>query len=621
MSVSTTVRCAIDSYISASSPAANYVKSQRLRVGSSGAFMGLLMFYSPAPKGAIIVSAKVYLTQQGTTFSTSTGVEAVRVTSPWAASTVDWYNAPTLATAAPIAGVTTLASGGEQTLWAIDVTQIYQAFANGTANYGLMLQQSTGSNEVDFYASESVHKPYMIIEWSLPPRTPTVLKPAGTNISIQNPVFACDYTDGAGNSAIQSMRVQVSATSNWTTPDWDSGAVAVDHPQLDSSTTSWTGLADAASTYWRACTQDGDGNWSGWSDAVQITRHVKGTLTITGPAQPAGGLDAYGTTGDYTPTFTWSLTGATQRHYRVLVYDVAANTLVVNSGLLAGTVTSWQVPAKKALKDGRNYKMVLRVYDQWVPREDCVNDPGYTVAYRYFNVTPGATATPSALSATTTGAWVDLSITLGGSAPDTFVVERNGVCIATGIVPGTLTQPSSGVYSWRDWTAPADQPLTYVVRADVNGVLSAGGPSATITPVIEGVWIGDPATGTQIQLAGTGISHSVTDEDEVFQPMGNGDVVRAISGLGALVGAADKMIIHSRPTSGFDWKSQEAAMNWVKSHPLRTYRLAWNGFNIPVYIGWVDIAPHINYVQGNPTREVSFKFWQNGELPYALSAN
>ncbi|MGB0383995.1 MAG: Calx-beta domain-containing protein [Ardenticatenaceae bacterium] len=146
-----------------------------------------LRFDSPSlPTGSIITNARAYLYQYVARASSTYNARACRVWQDWGEYTLTWNNQPGVTDCQGYVGVST-ALGWKY--WTI--TTIAQAWQNGTANYGIMLQTSNEYADGGIYWSRDCttsqcsgqQHPYMWIQYTpdtTPPINPTSVNPGCT---------------------------------------------------------------------------------------------------------------------------------------------------------------------------------------------------------------------------------------------------------------------------------------------------------------------------------------------------------------------------------------------------------------------------------------------------------
>lgn len=608
---SSVVRAGVDTWVWATKPKKNFNSGKWLRVALD-AREGLIRLKSPVPKNATVLEAKLVL-QQVDAVSGAHNISARRVTEKWNVNTVTWDRKP------PAGGVTasvTKTGPAADAIWELDVTTILQAVANGEPNYGIRLTSSNG-NEIKFHSMNSSRKrPYLRVTWTTRPDAPTLLQPAFGAVTAAKPILTCDYSDRSGSTDLTALQVQIDPENDFTGGiGWDSGTVPVDVPSLDLAATSYPGLAAGATTYWRVRVQDGDGLWSDWSDSAPISRIAKGTLSITNPAASPNDYVS-----EFTPPIVWSFS-LPQTHAQVRIAPAAnPKKILHDSGKILTSVTSYTVP-KDVLSDNEDYRVTVRAWDN-VEREATPGDPVYVEATRDFAVAYDATVTPpSSLAATVPAGtpWVDLTFARG-TAPDTWTVLRDGIAIETDLETSDLT-PGPGIggqpsWIWRDLTARPEIEHTYQVLAEVNGKLSAGGPTAVVTTTGEAIWLADPVTGATVVLGGLGFDTTQEDYAETYAVIGSTEIVRSVMGLNGLSGSIDDAWLRTR--DGYDWQDLEATIYDFKSRPADQFRLVLADLNIPVVLGNVKVAPAPSTMTGQVIKAVSFTWWQTGEHPFTV---
>lgn len=272
----------------------------------------------PFPLGATITSAKLYLTFAPKPVSGTLSVTASRLKETAKFSKMTYNNRPTsIYPNSAAVGSLTGTWVGANTL-EIDITAQMQAVSDGDKWYGYRLT-STWSNTAwspKFASPQSVtptHRPYVEIEWSDAPDVPTSLSPSGGHVvSTAQPIVRFNYTDVSGDTDLAGAQVQVSASSSFTAPMYDSGQQAVDSPQWDLTGSTFTAV-DGTTYYWRCRVQDGAGLWSGWSAVTSFKYKPLPTVNLINPPD---GADS--SVGDPTPPIIWESAG--QDYYGLALY-------------------------------------------------------------------------------------------------------------------------------------------------------------------------------------------------------------------------------------------------------------------------------------------------------------
>lgn len=601
-----TVRTGIDTWTDSSRPTMEFYGDQYLQVSSSGPTRRAFVYASsPVPRGATVLSAQLVLRARGASSGAKT-LTAQRVSVKKAMSQVNDGNQPAVTGTSFNVAVSTLADKAPVTF---DVTSAVQAFAAGTPNYGFRIASSSTS-VLKFYGFDSAYKPYLQVTWSDAPKKPTDLRPSSAAVGLAEPTLVFNYTDVSGNTNLAACQVQIDPAGNGAAPAFDSGTVATTIPQLDLNDTAYAGLANAATTQWRVRVQDGDGLWSDWSDWVEFSRQDKGAVTITNPAADP---DDY--VSEATPPITWTFSGS-QAKYQVLVASAANPSKTLwDSGVVTGAATSQTVPNGVLTDPQATYRVTVRVYDS-VAREATPGDAVYAWAARDFTYQPDATVTPPSGLTTVDQAPVPRVLLqwTRGTAPDRWEVYRDGRLIASGLAPED-TLVSGTTHQWLDTgPAPTDS-HTYWVRAVVNNKASVSatlvvGPCST-----GGVYLLDPAGDGYVPIAGDdGGSWDMPEEAEVFAVLGASQVVRVVTAMRGLEGSLSGVLVDGY--GGLSDSEAEEALLAVKASPTVVRRLSAGDVNIPVIVGNVTVAPTPVTRSGQVVKDVSFSFWQAGELPF-----
>jgi hypothetical protein len=109
---------------------------------------------------------------------------------------------------------------------------------------------------------------------------------------------------------------------------------------------------------WRVRTTDRDNVVGAWSPDSSFFMYDLPVPTITFPAEAQVITTAQ-------PTFTWTFSatnGRTQASFRVVVTKVSDSSVIADSGVVAGTALSWQIPTPSILVS-TNYSVALTLVD------------------------------------------------------------------------------------------------------------------------------------------------------------------------------------------------------------------------------------------------------------------
>lgn len=476
------LRNAVDTWTNQAANTKNYGDGARLWVGSvtSNIRYSWLFFSRPWPPGSLIISAKLRL-YSGSTVGTSTTFTVQRAASKWGVNRVTYTNQPTVVAGSATKVMATLAPGTEVE---IDVTTLVQGVADGGAWYGFRVASSQTAASHWVHSTQGLigdYRPVLEVTWSLPPEAPENLSPAGGRaVSIAKPVIRSEFRDPDGQDTMNAMRVWFSATKSTVTADADTGAVTTDIPEVDLSTVAainaWAGIGLTTTSY-RVCVQDSNNQWSDWSTWADVIRVAKGTLTMTAPSSGSPVFT------DGSPTITWSLAGATQRAYQVVISRAdRPNDWIWDSGKLTGTATSASVPFGTIVDSSLTYRVRLRVWDT-VDRESTPTDPAMYEITRdvTFSYSAG-TAPVVSFSGTADPDKPEMDFTWTRSAPpDHYQLQRSedGGTTWNYIAEWTGAELSTGGtnYAASDRTAAPYINYQWRMLAVVAGVQSASNPT------------------------------------------------------------------------------------------------------------------------------------------------
>lgn len=401
----------------------------------------------------------------------------------------------------------TKTGGASRTMWEFDVKDILQSVSNGTAWYGFRIEIDSASTSVfQFYGSEgtALYRPEIEVEWSDAPQEPTALIPSqGRHISVPYPTFQTDFVDRSGDTSMAGMRIQISDTEDFTTPDWDSGDFPTTVPEMITDPAhpgyvappggAWGGVSLGGNFWWRAQVKDGAGFWSSYSDPEQVFRTAKLTATLNNPPLS-------GEVSDGTPVIDWTVNTGIQTAFNVVIRD-SLSKIIWASGKATSDATSITVPAGAALKITEGYTVELQLWDD-VSRMTIPNDPTYLSIKRAFSYVFKNTVLPvTGLAAAELGDRPGVELTFNrADMPDRLDIYRGDVLIQSGMAEDFFVSGTS--YRVEDRFAPAHTPSEYRVVAVVNEIGSLNGPTVTITPYIkapyvslvggEGLWLFNP---------------------------------------------------------------------------------------------------------------------------------
>lgn len=440
------------------------------------------------PKGAIVTSAELHLAQQDD-WSGTNHVSARLNLGSWD-SDVTWNTRPTVrSTASDIQAKTSSPAGA---VWVLDVTDDVQDLYSGTIqhNYGWTLRTDNAATAHYLRGRKATSsKPFLLIEYQVTPYVPTELTPHGGAVSVAKPVLTFQSSDN-----MTALQVQIDAAADSVSPDFDSGEVAATGGLLDLSATAYAGLANGATTYWRARAKSA-GGWSKWSTWVDFSREDLDPVTLTSPGV---------TTADTSPPFAWTF-GGTQKSFRADLLLVSGSSVKVlrSSGLRSGADDNWTPDPLTGSYFGKTLRARIRVFDD-VTR---VATPGaHTYSEDIVDFVAGFTATVDPMDSLTATQPVADSpgVLLEGDraagVPDEVAVFHDDVMVAR--LDGGAVFTTGTHFSFTDWWGRMGRETVITVVAIVNGDFADDPPSATIAPKCRGVWLVEPDSGVAAVLWG-----------------------------------------------------------------------------------------------------------------------
>lgn len=584
-----TVRGGFDTFALSAKPAKEFGEGKYLRLDDSEA-QAFLYLRNPAPRGATIVSATLRVHARGASTGSRT-LTARRVSESWKAGRLNWNNKPGVTGTSVTAAVTSLVDGDAIDF---DVTEHVQEFVYGTSHFGWRITTSGTTLHKVYGLDAGQNKPTLIVQWSDRPGVPTDLSPAGGVVSVAKPVLSFTYHDDDKDS-LTALQVQIDAAADAVSPDFDSGEVAATVSELDLNDTAYAGLAADATTQWRVRVKDAGGLWSEWSDWASFTRTAKGSLTIDNPAADPNDFVL-----EPTPPILWTFAG-TQTAYRVIV--IGGGVEVYDSGKLPGAEDSHTMPAKwngkRVLKGDGPYLLEVRVWDD----EDRVHTRGdtvYVAVGRLFTVNEDAGVTaPTVVGVAQDGGSPAVEFTFTrATAPDSFNIVRNGEVIDAEVDPSDIFV-SGTTYTYRDREATPGRPLTYAVRAVVNGEQSEKATASPITTDVHGAWlISDDAEIMLLDFRQTGNSF---DQANTYLPLGSEAHKRVIAGTGAFVGAIEGNLVAA---AGVDIPAAIEALEAMQDAADVPVRLVVGDFAREVLLGDLTTLPSEDSGRGVTNRVV-----------------
>ena len=480
--------------------------------------------------------------------------------------------------------------------------------SNGATYYGFKITVSSDADR-RLYSSEAARnevRPQLEVEWSKAPYAPTNLAPSdGRAVSEQKPMLNWKFKDDIGDTTQAHSQVQISTSTDFSSPEYDSTKVSNTESQWDLASTAYAGLSDSDVRFWRVRVWDGAGLQSEWSDIEEFTRKTKGTLTITAPAASPNNYVV-----ETTPPLSWTFTGRTQERAEVYL------SVELNNGTFlqfyrfpdVDTDTSVTVPSG-LLVNGLNYKVTIRVFDT-IDRQAVPGDKDYVEASREFDYQrDGTPDAPGSLTAVADGPAVVLTWTRTVQ-PDFFCLVVDGKEVNDRIEP-TDVFVSGTTYSYTYWEATPGTESTYEIEAVVTGSgklkHSDGNPTVDVTTTPYAIYLVDIDDGTNVMIAGDESADlTIGESGETFNTIGSRAPIRITDNIRGYEGTISGELLSEDDRDTFlELKGR-----------LTTLHLIVGDLNIPVFLEEVSVAP--DPTPGNNRFPVSFSVFQSGKFPIDL---
>lgn len=519
-----------------------------------------------------------------------------RVSTPWAASKLTWNGRPTATGAETL----TKSGAGKGSVWDVNVIDLVNQMRSGNLNLGFRIATNkTGNVSI---LNRGANAPRLMLTYYVRPGVPTTLAPTDqTAVSVAKPkVMVVDAE--IRTSGLTGIQVQQSATSNWSNPGWDSGAVSTSLPQLDLAAYSGSlPVAENGEMYWRIRLRGAGNVWSSWSAASRYVRKSLGTVTITYPPESAQVTDP-------SPPVDWELVGGsgTQSAYRVILRVVhAASGSVIglwDSGLQASTDSSVSASppayvnlplttAGDPLSKWSHYEYEVRVWDS-VTRSSTVGGPEYVSAKRSFEYVLGS-GVPAVSSLTATPMdpqpFVKLTWTRD-EAPDEYVIVRDGESITKISGPDLLVVDDR--YEYIDVTASPRNEHTWTVRSVVNGVTSPGNPLVSARSEGGGIWLSDPENDAWVCLLEPEPEMAHSEEGSTHQVLRASSSVRITTSLRGYSGRVTGELYATELTGDLTGSElYDEFMRIRQEYTGKRMYLSLNDMVIPVIVFDMTAAP------------------------------
>jgi hypothetical protein len=186
-------------------------------------------------------------------------------------------------------------------------------------------------------------------------------------------------------------------------------------------------------------------------------------------------------------------------------------------------------------------------------------------------------------------------------------VVRDGVRIATGLAPASAT------LSYTDWTATPNHAHVYRAAPVTNSLTASGGPTSTVTPRCQGIWLVDPVDPTyQAVIWGDdGGSFDATELAVIHQPIA-GPPVRRVAYRPPLSGAVSGELAD---VPGYTADAQITDLYDFKQND-RDLLLVLGDRNLLVRVGDVTVYPTPDS-DADRHSIVTFSWWEQGTPPWS----
>lgn len=209
--------------------------------------------------------------------------------------------------------------------------------ASGSTNHMLRVARGARVNDATLVcvANETsggtLSTLYVLDSANLPPTAPTLTTQANYDATA-SATFYWTFNDPNVGDTQSSYQLQVNTASGASAYDSGKTASALEYAVVPGGT-----LTNPGDWQWRVTTWDAADEQSDWSPFGVFSTGNTGIVNITDPATDNPPLTA----GTY--TVVWEVTGVVQDHYRVVVVDTVTGDTHSDTGVVAGTDTTYQV--------------------------------------------------------------------------------------------------------------------------------------------------------------------------------------------------------------------------------------------------------------------------------------
>lgn len=533
----------------------------------------------------------------------------------WAAAWANWNKQPAIRAGSVTAAIGALAQGGEFT---VDVTSQIQSVADGSPHWGWRISTSAGTTQ-KFYSFDSAQDSWTLtIVFSDNPDEPTGLKPDGGVVANGKPFLSYEYDEVGGVSTeLAAHAIQVSATANPASLQLDTGWLSTTVARFDLGASAYAGLGAGATTSWRVRVRNEDGAESAWSDWADFTYRALPVLTLDSPAagvlyDPTSEVLAH-IAGTNLDTYRVIITSGTDRSN--ILYD-SGNQPAGGPSNIALELPEFNEYGTRIFKDDRDYQLNVQAHDTY--NRQAGGYATYAEVWSTIHFDDDLALTPIA----SLNAWqvsdlaaVQLTWTRAAAA-DKWQVEDNGVLVA--VLEPADTVIGVSTYTWIHKNPQPNTLHTYTVRAVTTGVgRSVAGPSDTIVPLVEGLWLVRDDH-SAVRLDGDGVNGFRTLERRAsFNPVNLPYSVDIITGFEGVSGTFEGVIDEEIDQSIAD---AVVVLDAIKVNPSEPVRLIYGDVSVPILVKNLTCLPDGSMRPEADRRHfVVFDLQQVGEFKHGSS--
>ena len=651
--------------------------------GTPGIRYSFIRFNNPVPRGGTLISVKLHLFGYGNWGGSSIPISLQRVSQNWVDTKVNYNNRPGVTGSVVTVTQTNPASGTEWIFDITALFQAIANGSASNYGFRISTSDTAAERLFYGFQASQYKPYLEVVWSDAPQAPTEMSPAGGASTTLAKPVLTFNFHDVSGSTAMGSCQVQINPTNSFTAPAFDSGEFVTSDPELDLTQTfprtqasivtingstaltgpagsftvgsdvgagitgagipagatlsavasdtaatlsalataagtitatitrSYAGLSVGGTAYWRVRVKDAAGLWSSWSDAVSFKRGSRGALTLNSPTG--------GTIQDPTQTVLWTVTGATQTAWQLIIEDDSnPGKPIYDTGRRSGATNAFTLPKGVITREDRLYRLTLRSWDD-LSRTATPGDKIHTEVVNTFTFAPTGTADPItnvalvARPSRQPGMYIKWD---RASAPDYFEIRRANTpggaqtVLDTDLLPADLLV-SGTTYQWLDRTATPYFNHDWRVIAKVGGALKYG-PTITGKFDIDTTWLEDVDTGKLCPILFRDGIDSIGGWEApqvavVAQPNAASRVIRITQGQAGLQGSCAGVLADAYGADADTWR---ANLEWMRDRPDNVLRLSTNGQNLSVVIGDVVIAPWRSRDDGPGARQVSFNFWE-----------